>query len=123
MRCVTQSKYAWASAAGDNPAVKRATAACSDRSMMSATAVTAKESRASIWLAGVSCADGIRSAGASAAAGKGLKTVPARPRTLSGAGFDEIAVAASVARLAAMTSPSLLGPTVDYFDHVPGDMI
>src|SRR6516164_1127973 len=71
---------------------------------MSASAVTAKESRASIWLAGVSCADGIRSAGTSAAAGKGLNTVPACPRTLSGAGSDEIAAAVSVARLAAMRS-------------------
>src|SRR6516162_3258731 len=124
MRCVTQSKYAWASAAGDNPAVKRAPAACSERSMMSASAVTAKESRASIWLAGVSCADGIRSAGTSAAAGKGRKTVPACPRTLSGAGFDEIAAAVSVARLAAMRStPRYLGPTVDYFDRGAGNMI
>src|SRR6516164_5966152 len=116
MRCVTQSKYAWASAAGDNPAVKRAPAACSERSMMSASAVTAKESRASIWLAGLSCADGIRSAGTSAAAGKGRKTVPAGPRTLSGAGFDEIAAAVSVARPAAMRStPSLRPLKVNYF--------
>src|SRR6516225_11764538 len=83
--------------------------------MMSASAVTAKESRASIWLAGVSCADGMRSAGTPAAAGKGRKTVPACPRTLLGAGFDEIAAAVSVARPAAMRStPSLRPLKVNY---------
>src|SRR6516162_6787470 len=124
MRCVTQSKYAWASAAGDNPAVKRATAACSERSMMSASAVTAKESRASTWLAGLAWADGIRAAGTSAVAGKGLKIVAACPRTLSGAGFADIAAAVSVARLAAMSStPRYVVPTVDYFDHVLSNMI
>jgi hypothetical protein len=39
-RCTAQSEYACASAAGDTPAVKRAVAACSERSVMSANAVT-----------------------------------------------------------------------------------
>jgi hypothetical protein len=43
---------------------------------------------------------------------------------LSGAGFDEIAAAVSVARLAAMRfTPSLRPLKVNYFDHVPGNMI
>jgi hypothetical protein len=43
---------------------------------------------------------------------------------LSGAGFDEISAAVSVARLAAMGStPSPWTLKVNYFDHMPGNMI
>ena len=56
--------------------------------------------------------------------GKGRKTVPACRRTLSGADFNEISAAVSVARLEAMRStPSPRTLKVNYFDHVPGNMI
>ena len=51
-----------------------------------------------------------------AAAGKGRKTVPACRRTLSGADFNEISAAVSVARLEAMRStPSPRTLKVNYF--------
>ena len=46
-KCVAQSKYASANAAGDRPAVKWAAAALRDRSTTSPSAVDAYESRSS----------------------------------------------------------------------------